>query len=245
MLTINARYGIFMLAALAVTLSVASSAGGPAAARPVPQPARWADPMFAQPYIDIDEWRDAPVGYRYVHGGFKGTEALFSMYFPPKEQYQGRFFQPIAAVSGNERAAMMQAAQTNPAITNENTTIGFAIASGAYLVESNLGSKAMYPLPDSTIEGYRTSAAVAKYSRELAVKMYGGRRPYGYAYGGSGGGYKTVSMAESTRGIWDGTVPYVLPSPMAATVFAIQAHAYRVLKDKFPGIVDAIDPGSG
>ena len=52
-----------------------------------------ADQMFKEPYIDVDEWRDKPVRHRYVHGGFKGTEARFSFYFPPKEQNQGRFFQ--------------------------------------------------------------------------------------------------------------------------------------------------------
>jgi hypothetical protein len=35
-----------------------------------------ADPMFSRPYMDIDEWRDQPVRYRYVHGGFEGTDTL-------------------------------------------------------------------------------------------------------------------------------------------------------------------------
>ena len=49
------------------------------------------DTLFSEPYTDIDEWRDQPVRHRYVHGGFKGTETRFSFYFPPKEQYEGRF----------------------------------------------------------------------------------------------------------------------------------------------------------
>src|SRR6202011_1445572 len=32
------------------------------------------DPLFVDPYVDMDEWRDVPVRHRYVHGGFKGTE---------------------------------------------------------------------------------------------------------------------------------------------------------------------------
>jgi hypothetical protein len=45
---------------------------------------------FKEPYIDVDEWRDAPVRHRYVHGGFKGSDMRFSFYLPPKEQFQGR-----------------------------------------------------------------------------------------------------------------------------------------------------------
>lgn len=238
---ITRRKSMYLIGASALGLSTAFKTR--AADHPLPQSADWADPMFAEPFIDIDEWRDTPMRYRYVHGGFKGTDALFSMYFPPKEQYQGRFFQPISAIAGNDKAALQQVTRTTPEITNENTTIGFAFASGGYLVESNLGSRTMYPLDDHTIEGYRTSAAVAKYSRVVAAQMYGPGRIYGYAYGGSGGGYKTVSMAENTRGIWDGIVPYVLPSPMATDIYPIQALAVRVLRDKFPAIVDAIDPG--
>ena len=106
---------------------------------PNPVPADWADPLFAQPFIDTDEWRDTPVRHRYVHGGFKGTDALFAMYFPPKEQYEGRFFQPVAATSGSELSSQRFA--------GPGGNIGFAIASGGYLVESNLGSGNMYPLP--------------------------------------------------------------------------------------------------
>ena len=42
-----------------------------------------------------------------MHGGFKGTELLFSLYLPLKEHYQGRFFQPLQTVSGNENMAPM------------------------------------------------------------------------------------------------------------------------------------------
>ncbi|WP_405182140.1 hypothetical protein [Nocardia sp. NBC_01377] len=34
---------------------------------------------FERPFIDIDEWRDEPVRHRYVHGGFEGTAARFSL----------------------------------------------------------------------------------------------------------------------------------------------------------------------
>ena len=192
------------------------------------------DPQMSDPFIDVDEWRDAPVRHRYVHGGFKGTDLLFSMYFPPREQYQGRFFQPIMAISGFDKLAQMPG----------NPNIGFAISSGAYLVESNLGRKDMFPGDDPTLTGYRASAATAKYSRVLAAQMYGSHRPYGYAWGGSGGAFKTISMIENTKGVWDGAVPFISGSPKnLPSVMTVLAHAGRVLGDKIPQIVDSADPG--
>lgn len=199
------------------------------------------EPLFSQPFIDVDEWRDTPVRHRYVHGGFKGTNTLFSIYLPPKEQYQGRFFQPVAAVSGDEKAAQAPLSPQGM-ITNENTSIAFAIASGAYLLESNLGSTSMFD--SAGLSMYRASAAVAAYSRVVAAEMYGPHRPYGYTYGGSGGGFKTLAAAENTTGVWDGFVPYVFASPVAMPhVFTVQAHAVRLLKDKWRDVVDAIDAG--
>jgi hypothetical protein len=237
-MAMSRRDSMALLGASALTVSATT---GWAETSPPHVTADSLDPLFKEPFIDVDEWRDTPVRHRYVHGGFKGTDALYSMYLPPKEQFKGRFFQPIGAVSGNEKSAQQPSPLST--VTQENSTIGFAAASGGYLVESNLGAKTMYPLPDHTIEGYRTSAAVAKYSRVVAAEMYGSGRIYGYAYGGSGGGYKTVSLAENTTGVWDGVVPYVLPSPMATDIYPIQALAIRILKDKMAGIVDAVDPG--
>jgi hypothetical protein len=204
--------------------------------------------MFTQPFIDIDEWRDKPVRHRYVHGGFKGTETLFSIYFPPKEQYQGRFFQPVAAFAGNEKAAEQQAPITTSAVTQENTSIGFAVASGGYLIVTNNGSKeAIGQSQDPNINsviGYRANAAAAEYSRVLAAQMYGPHRPYGYVYGGSGGSLKTVCGFENTFGVWDGAVPYVYGTDMSMpNAFTVQAYARRILIDKFPAIDDALEPG--
>ena len=123
-------------------------------------------------------------------------------------------------------------------------SIEFAVDSGAYLVESNLGRPNPFPGDDPTMAGYRASAAVARYSRVLAAEMYGEHRPYGYVYGGSGGGFKTISCFENTTDVWDGAVPFVIGTPMSMpNVFSVQAHAMRLLRDKFPDIVDAIEPG--
>ncbi len=198
------------------------------------------DPRFKDSFIDIDEMRNIPVPHRHVHGGFKGTDAKFAFYFPPKDQYQGRFFQPTHQLQTSENAAP--------------GNISFAVASGAYWVQTNMGGSenpttAALTLSgkfDPSIRGYRVNAAAANYSRTVAAQMYGAHRTYGYLHGGSGGAYQTITSAEYTTGVWDGFVPYVLGSPNAIPGnFTVRIHALRVLRlrNKFPAIMDAIDPG--
>lgn len=199
------------------------------------------DPLFKNMFIDVDEWRDEPVRHRYVHGGFSDTEARFSMYFPPEERYQGRFFQYVLPVQGNEHAV------TTPEYPDPSYSIGFAVDSGAYLVETNAGSLGFTPPSDPDISMWRANAATAEHSRVLANQLYpsfGPHRPYGYAWGGSGGAFKTIACIESTHGVWDGVVPFVHASPIAMpNNFTVQAHAMRLLRGKLPGIIDALDPG--
>ncbi len=199
-----------------------------------------ADAMFKEPFIDVDEMRTSPVPHRYVHGGFKGTDMKFSFYMPPKEQFQRRFFQYVTPVPDSENLAQTVQADDN--------NIGFAAASGAIFVETNGGGRSATAGPaftaDPTIGAYRANAAAARYARVVAQQMYGPQRVFGYLYGGSGGGYRTLGSMENTVGVWEGAVPFVLGSPMAApNSFTIRMHAMRLLKDKFPGIVDAVDAG--
>lgn len=202
-----------------------------------------ADPLFAEPYIDVDDWRETPARHRYIHGGFEGTETRFSYYFPPADQYEGRFFQHITPVPDSENLAPKMP-------PGEYNKIGFSIASGAYFIETNGGGHLDFSAPggtrmDPTITAYRANAAAARYSRQVAQKVYGtDQRPFGYAYGGSGGGYRTIGSIENTEGVWDGAVPYVIGSTMAIpNMFSVRMHAMRLLKDKFPQIVDAVEPG--
>lgn len=200
---------------------------------------RTSDSVFSKPFIDIDEWRDKPVRHRHIHGGFEKTDTRFSFYFPPKEQYQGHFFQYITPFPDNENLSQGS--------SGENDKIGFSIVSGAYFIETNGGGKTDFSNPranDPTIGAYRANAASAQFSRVVALNIYGGNRPYGYCFGGSGGAYRTVGGIENTKGVWDGAVPYVLGSPVAIpNVFTVRMHAMRILNDKFPQIVDALEPG--
>ncbi|MET0903948.1 MAG: hypothetical protein ABWZ52_11960 [Acidimicrobiales bacterium] len=197
------------------------------------------DDLFSSPYVDVDEWRDRPVRHRYVHGGFTDTHTRFSIYLPPREQYQGRFFQHITPVPDSEHLAQ--------GATGEQDKIGFSIDSGAYFLETNGGggpSGSPGSSVDPTIAAYRANAAAAQHSRVIAAEMYGEHRPYGYAYGGSGGGYRTIGGAENTTDVWDGVVPYVIGSPMAIpNMFTIRMHAMRILRYRLDQIVDALEPG--
>ncbi len=218
-----------VIASIAILILVGRA--GPETAQATPS----ADTLFNEPYLDTDEWRDTPVRHRYVHGGFKGTPVLFSVYFPPKDLYRGRFFQHVTPTPVDEKQG------TTGAGTGDQ--VGFAFASGGYFLITNEGGMAALRT-DRTLGAYRANAAAAQYSRVLAAQMYGPHRTYGYAYGGSGGAFRTIGGIENTQGVWDGVVPYVIGSPHAIpNVFTVRLLALRVLKDKFPGIVDAMEPG--
>ena len=202
------------------------------------QPFGSKDPEFSDAVIDVDEWRDDPVRHRYVHGQFEGTDCKFSFYFPPAERYEGRFWQPVLPMSGIEFAA------TIGVLYGVSGSIEFAVDSGAYLVESNLGRMSPFPGDDWSVAGYRASAAVARHGRQLAAEMYGEHRPYGYIFGGSGGSLKTIAGFEGATDVWDGAVPFVMGIPQSMpNTFSSQALAIRVLRDKFPAIIDALEPG--
>ncbi len=195
---------------------------------------RSGDELFVEPFVDLDEWRDEPVRHRYVHGGFTGTDLRFSFYYPPSSRYGGRFFHPLLHIAGTEHGATSGLFEG---------AISFSGASGAYLVESNMGRTVPFPGSDPTL-AFRASAAAARFSRVLAAEMYGEHRPFGYVYGGSGGAFKTISCFENVFDVWDGAVPFVQGTPVSIpNVFSVQAHAMRLLWGKFDGIVDALDPG--
>lgn len=189
------------------------------------------DEDFRKPYVDVDEWRDTPVRHRYVHGGFADHGTRFSIYFPPDDAYQGRFFQHITPAPGGEHRAQTARGQED--------RISFAVSSGAYFLKTNGGGA---DPGDPTVAGFRANAAAARHSRVVAQWVYGPHRVHGYAYG-SGGGYRTIAGAENTDGVWDGFVPYVIGSPMAIpNVFSVRMHAQRVLRHRLDTIVDALEP---
>jgi hypothetical protein len=198
------------------------------------------DPLFKEPYVEVNELRATPEPHRYVHGGFKGTKARFSFYFPPAEKYQGRFH--------HNTYPLATSADIGPfPIPFDVATgnLGFTLDSGAYYVQTNMGGE--FRGTDPTVAAYRVNAAAAKYSRVVAQEVYGRpHRPFGYLYGGSGGAYQAIGAAEHTDGVWDGFMPFVLGSNNAVpSLWTVRLNALRILRkrNKLPAVMDALNPG--
>lgn len=201
------------------------------------------DSEYQKPYIDVDETRQRvmPDGdsmpYRYVHGGFQETKVKFSFCFPFQEQYKGRFYQYLCPFPGpDEELASLER-------KGEDDTIAFCLENGAYFVETNMGSSHAFGENPDSKRVWKSSAAAAEYSRTLAMEYYGCTRPYGYVFGGSGGGYKTIACIENTNA-WDGACPYVIGSPYSLpNTITMHVQGMRTLRHAFPKIIDALDAG--
>lgn len=202
------------------------------------------DEEFSKGYIDVDEMRvrvlddGTKIPFHYMHGGFEGTDVKFSFCFPEKDRYEGRFYQYLSPFPGPEEEL------ASLPVTGIDDKIGFCLTHGAYYVESNMGSREIFTNSDDRTMTHRSSAASAEFSRIKAQEVYGyEHRPYGYVYGGSGGGYRTIACIENTNA-FDGAVPYVIGSPYAIpNCQTTRAHAERLLRSKMPQIIDAVDAG--
>ena len=202
------------------------------------------DPRFRKPVIDRDEWleRHLPGGetipYRYLHGFFDGTDVKFSFFFPPRERYRNHFQQYLSPFPGpDEEVASI-------GHTGGEDRIGFALHCGAYFIETNMGSPSQFGGNRDDKLTWQSSAAAAEFSREKAMEIYEtDQRPYGYVYGGSGGGYKTMACIENTRA-WDGAAPFVIGSPVSLpNTITMHVQGQRVLRNAFGKILDALDAG--
>jgi hypothetical protein len=185
------------------------------------------DPLYATPVIDSRTEETTPVVHHRVSGHFEGTNIQFTIYLPPADQWEGRFFQwtyPIAFTPEQDTSRATDRA------------IGFALASGGYAVQAGNAGVSL---------GYRHTAAAAKFARTIAAAYYGtDEHIYGYLYGGSGGSYQTIGAAENSTGVWDGYVPYIIGTPMSSPYTGlIRAFARLLLADKAEQIKDAVSPG--
>ncbi|MCX4305689.1 MAG: hypothetical protein OSJ69_07780 [Acetatifactor sp.] len=201
------------------------------------------DPYYAKPFIDADEMRErkmpdgSRVPFRYVHGGFEGTGAKFVFCFPEKSSFRGRFYQYLCPFPGPDEEVASLGRK------GEDDTIAFCLHNGAYFIETNMESKSVFgghPEPEKI---WKSSAAAAEYSRRVAMEYYGCERPYGYVFGGSGGGYKSIACIENTNA-WDGACPFVIGSPYSLpNTITLHVQGMRTLRHAVGKISDALDAG--
>jgi len=189
---------------------------------------------FGAPFIDVDEWRDQPVRHRYVHGGFEGTKTLFSFYFPEPNLYERRFLHLLeGGAGGNENTATLPFGFRS---------IEFAFTNGSYLVETNHGhSSGDFHGYDRDTLAFRASAESARYSKQLAAQMYGAAPDWGYVYGISGGGGRSILCMEYAPDVWQGAVPGAICFP--GPFYGLTMHAATLLADQLPAVIDACEVG--
>lgn len=206
------------------------------------------DQSWAQPIFDREETRTIlgaegnQLSYEYIHGFFldaqgQPTTVKFTFCFPPKDNYKQRFFQHLSPFPGEDEE---DAYFDHPGIDNP---ISFALEHGAYFVATNMGSSSRFSGENDASLIMKSVAAVAELSRKVARAKYGGERPFGYVYGGSGGGYKTLSVIENTNA-FDGAVPYVIGAPIAIpTSQCIGSYGMRILRKVADKIVNTFNAG--
>ena len=158
---------------------------------------------------------------RRIEGHFDGTDIRFVVALPPKDVWQGRFFQytyPLTDAPPTERA------------------MRFGYENGGYTVQAGTDGIAL---------GHAHAAAAAREGRRLAREFYGSDAEiFGYLYGPSGGSLQTVGGLECTRGVWQGFVPTVLAVPISLPgTFFIRALGRLVLGEVSHIVRDAVLPG--
>ena len=213
------------------------------------------DAFFGAPYIDVDEWRETPLPYRHIHGGFADCDTRFTFSFPKEEEWQGRAIMPLeGAHAGHEDAfggSMGDLIGGTPLI----------VRLGGYMVESNMGHIGDDIDPkggdDPTIYGWRAAAETARLSKHVAAQVYGVAPHHSYGWGGSGGGRRSPLCLENAPDAFDGALPFmgggnVVPFPATEKVksgqpiaFACMFNLQRMLRhgDKPARLVDAMQPG--
>ena len=192
----------------------------PAGGGPVWITADCVDPLYDKPVIDSEKDVTSPSPHHQVSGHFAGTDKRFNFYFPPKQDWEGRFYDKLYPLDSEEA---------------NSDTIAFGAEGGAYTVQTNAGGA-----------GYRVDAAAAKFSRTVAADYYDWTgRIYGYVWGGSGGSFMAIGAIENSTGVWDGAVPFINGAPTSLpNNYSARALAQLVLQGKASGIADAVRVGS-
>ena len=211
------------------------------------------DPYFGAPFIDVDEERTVPQPHRHVHGGFENTDTRFRFWFPPKEQWQGRLFNPLSGAHGGTEDFF------GSPFGEMIGGLGTCFRLGGFMVESNQGHFGddldARAGGDPTLYGHRASAESARFAKFVAQQVYGEAPHHSYVFGGSGGGRRSPLCLENAPGVWDGALPFMGGGDIAEAgntklvqgaqniSFATMFNVQRLLGDRLATVVDAMAPG--
>ncbi|MCW2620737.1 MAG: hypothetical protein JWL64_339, partial [Frankiales bacterium] len=211
------------------------------------------DRYFGVPWIDRDEWHDAPYPHRRVHGGFTDTDTRFTYYFPPREDYRGRMMCPLEGAHGGHEDAY------GGPMGELIGGVGMAARLGCYMIESNQGHIGddvdARGGDDTTLYGFRATNESARFSKFVAAQVYGEAPAHSYVWGGSGGGRRSPGCLEWGPDVWDGALPFMGGGNVvehgdtskvqgAQTItFAAMFNVQRILKDRLAGVIDAMAAG--
>lgn len=198
---------------------------------------------FGTPFIDQDEWLETPVPHRLVHGGFEGTQTLFSFYLPPAGKYQGRLLQLLEGGAGGHEN-LLSANAHGYGVESAPWQYEFAFDEfGAVLIESNQGH---YPNTGNGFHNdvwlFGASAESARFAKWLANQIYGAPVRHAYIFGASGGGHRSFQCLMRAPDVYDGAVPQVFgvnPAPY----WSIMGQAVSLLGRDIKKVRDALEPG--
>jgi hypothetical protein len=192
---------------------------------------------FGTAYVDGDERHDEPRPHRFVHGGFEGTDTLFSFYLPPAEKYDGRLLQYLEGGAGGHEN-LLQAMHGN--------AWQYDLAYddlGAVLLESNQGHG-----PNGGTGFHRddwlfgASAESARFAKWLAARIYGSPVHHAYVFGASGGGHRSFQCIMRAPDVYDGAVPEVF-GVNVAPYWSVMGRAIAALGEDLATVHDALEPG--
>jgi hypothetical protein len=198
---------------------------------------------FGTAFVDGDELQDLPQPHGLVHGGFEGTDTLFSFYLPPTDKFQGRLLQLLEGGAGGHEN-LLSANAHGYGVESAPWQYEFAFEEfGAVLIESNQGH-----LPNAG-NGFHNddhlfgaSAESARFAKWLCAKLYGTEVHHAYVFGASGGGHRSFQCLMRASDVYDGAVPEVFgvnPAPY----WSIMGQAVSALGRDIRKVRDALEPG--
>jgi len=202
---------------------------------------RCTDEFFGAPYIDADQQNDQPYPYRYLHGGFAGTDTRFSMYFPAAEAWGGRLLTGLGGASGGDEGAPAAAVLMPGSALNGILMARVARACYTQSNQGHLGADMGGLKGDIRVMQFRADAETARLGKEIARQIYGRAPQAAYLYGGSGGGNRTLWGLEGVADVWQGGVAFMF----GGSAFSAQLNAARLLRPSIDRVIDASRPGGG